>query len=294
MAGMNDILSMDRLPAMPAALAQAIPLLLDPNSELGALEKVIRQDQTLTAAVLRLANSALHGSPGKHFDLRRAMARLGRDKLRRCLLEQQVSGVVAGENAAFGLERGALWRSSLAGAIAAEELAREHGFEDPSLAFLCGLLRDIGKLALNVKFGAEYLPLISSTVHDGCSFTEAEHAALGFDHAQVGAALIRKWHMPERIAGAIEWHHGPPAPGPKHDTLFDIVHAADVIARWAGLGVGVDGLEYRLAEHVRVGLKLDRRSAERDIALVWNKLAEAEESLSQPAPPLDRQQGAAA
>lgn len=294
MASMNDLLSMDALPAMPAALARAIPLLLDPDSELSTLENVIQQDEALTAAVLRLANSALHGTPGKLSNLRQAMARLGRDKLRRCLLEQQVSGVIGGENAAFGLQRGSLWRSSLAGAIAAEELAREHGFEDPSLAFLCGLLRDIGKLALNVKFGAEYLPMISAHARDGRSFTEAERAALGFDHAQIGAALARKWRMPERIAGAIERHHEPPASGPKHDTLFDIVHAADVIARWAGLGVGVDGLEYRLAEHIRVGLKLDRRSAEREIALVWDKLREAEESLNQLAPTLPRQQGAAA
>ncbi len=291
MAGMNEILTMDRLPAMPAVLARAIPLLLNPDSESAAIEKVIRQDEAMTAAVLRLANSALHGCSGKHFDLRQSMARLGRDKLRRCLFEQQVSGLVGGENAAFGLQRGAMWRSSLAGAIAAEELAHEHGFDEPSLAFVCGLLRDIGKLALNVKFGDEYLSTISLHTDDGCSFTEAEHSALGFDHAQLGAALARKWRMPERIAAAIEWHHEPPADAQRHDMLFDIVHAADAIARWAGLGVGVDGMEYRLAEHVRTGLKLDRRSAEREIVLVWEKLREAEDSLSLPAP---RSQGAAA
>ena len=285
MAGMNDILNIDRLPAMPAALAKAIPLLLDPDSSWDALEKVLRQDESLTTAVLRLANSVLFGAPGKHFDLRGSMSRLGRDRLRRCVLEQQVSTVVGGDNAAFGLQRGAMWRSALGGAIAAEELARRHAPDEAGLAFICGLLRDIGKLALNVHFGDSYFAQVSRHEQTGVSFIEAERAGLGFDHAQVGAALARKWRLPVRVASAIERHHNPPAPaGTDHDVLFDIVHAADVICRWAGLDVGVDGMEYRLAEHVRTGLKLDRRSAETEIALVWDRLREAEAALSAPAP----------
>jgi HD-like signal output (HDOD) protein len=281
MAGMNDILTIDRLPAMPAALARVIPLLLDPTAEWDALERVMRRDEALTAAVLRLANSARFGAPGRHFDLRRAIQRLGRDELRRCVLEQQVSSVVSGDNEAFGLQRGAMWRSALGGAIAAEELARRHAPQETSLAFVCGLLRDIGKLALNVKYGAGYIAMISTHASEGRSFIEAERVALGFDHAQVGAALARRWSLPERVAGSIETHHLPPPPGPGNDVLFDIVHAADTIGRWAGLGVGVDGMEYRLAEHVRQGLTLDRPSAEREIAVVWEKLREAEESLGE-------------
>jgi putative nucleotidyltransferase with HDIG domain len=282
MASMNDILSVDRLPAMPAAMAKLIPMLLDPKTEWDALEKVVRQDEAMTAAVLRLANSVMYGSAGKQFDLKRAMPRLGRDTLRRCVLQQQVSGFSAGDNAAFGLQRGAMWRSALGGAIVAEKLARDGGSVDPSLAFMCGLLRDIGKLALNVAFGAEYLPMVSAQAADGRSFIEAEQLALGFDHAKVGAGLARKWKLPERLVLAIQTHHAPPLPSePGHDVLFDIVHAADTICRWAGLGVGVDGLEYRLAEHVRAELKLDRRTAEREIAMVWEKLREAEESLGE-------------
>lgn len=290
MASMNDILSMPRLPAMPATLARAIPILLDPASDWAALERIVRQDAALTAAILRLANSALFGTPGKQFDLRPAMTRLGRDALRRFLLEQQISSVVDGDNIAFGLQRGALWRSSLAGALAAEELARQHAFDQPALAFVAALLRDIGKLALNVRYGESYTPLIARHAKFGLSHAQAERAALGFDHAQLGAALARKWNLPGRVADAIEFHHEPPPPGPRHDPLFDLVHAADAIARWAGVGIGNDGLDYALADHVRQRLQLDRKTTEADIALVWHHLCAAEESLASAA----RTQGAAA
>lgn len=275
---MNDILVIENLPAMPTTMARLMPLLLDPASEWSEIEKVVRQDEALTVAVLRLANSVRFGAPGRQFDLRSSMSRLGRETLWRRALEQQVSGVLAGAVAAMGLRRGEMWRSALGGAIAAEALAIEHRTGDASLAFTCGLLRDIGMLALDAKFGEGYFAMVTAHGHEGGSFVEAEHEALGFDHAQVGAALARRWRLPERVARAIERHHEPPPPGARHDMLFDIVHAADTISRWAGLGVGLDGMDYRLAEHVRTQLKLDRRSAEREIVLVWEKLREAEES----------------
>jgi putative nucleotidyltransferase with HDIG domain len=277
MASMNEILNLRSLPPVPAALGRALSVLLDPASDWAALEKAVRPDPALTAAVLRLANSVRFGVPGRQFDLRASMSRLGRDNLRHCVLEQQVGGVINGANAAFGLQRGALWRSSLGGAIAAEDLARNHAPKDAGLAFVCGLLRDLGKLALDAQYGEAYWEEVSRQRTPGRPFIEAERAALGFDHSQIGAALARKWQLPERIARAIETHHAPPPIGPDHDTLFDIVHAADVVARWAGLGVGMDGLEYTLAEHVRESLHLDRRSAERQIVLVWEKLREEEE-----------------
>lgn len=289
MANLNDVLVIENLPAMPATMARLMPLLLDPESGWSEIEKVVRQDEALTVSVLRLANSVRYGAPGRQFDLRSSMSRLGRETLWRQALQQQVSGVLSGAVAAMGLRRGEMWRSALGGAIAAEALATEHGTGDAGLAFTCGLLRDIGMLALDAKYGSSYFDMVTSHGFEGCAFVEAEHEALGFDHAQVGAALARRWRLPERVARAIERHHEPPPPGARHDILFDIVHAADTIARWAGLGVGLDGMDYRLAEHVRTGLKLDRHSAEREIVLVWEKLREAEEMAG-----AESRQGAAA
>lgn len=290
MASLSDILSPDRLPAMPAAMARVLPMVLDHESDLLDLENVIRTDEALTAAVLRMANSAMYGVSGQQFDLRRSIARMGRYPLQRCVLQQQTSQLLAGDNDAFGLQRGATWRSSLAGAIAAEELAREHSPDDVPLAFVCGLMRDIGKLALNVTFGKDYLSLTAAHHCAGRSFVEVELDALGFDHALIGAALARQWCLPERIAAAIEWHHAPPAPGPAHDPLYDIVHAADMICLWAGPGLGIDGLDYRLAEHVRENLNLTRRSVEHLIAVVWQKMTDEEQALGTSG----EQQGAAA
>jgi HD-like signal output (HDOD) protein len=280
MAGMTDVISIKSLPAMPATLARALPILTDPKGDWNDLERIIRQDEAVTVAVLRLANSPRYGAPGRRFDLREALSRLGREAVRWTVLQQQVSTIVEGENKAFGLRRGEMWRSALAGAIAADELARTRAPATAPMAFTCALLRDIGKLALNAAYGNCYAAMLAAPAANavpGRSFTEAERSALGFDHAQVGGALARKWHLPPRIAACIEAHHNPPAPSePGHDQLFDAVHAADAIARWAGLGVGDDGMDYPLAPHVRAAFGLDRPFVERLVALVWERLAETE------------------
>ena len=290
MASLSDVLSPDHLPAMPAALAQAIPLVLDPESELSELERVIRTDEVLTTAVLRRANSSMYGVPGQEFDLRRSIARLGRYPLQRCILQQQCSQMLSGSNVAFDLQRGAMWRSALAGALAAETIAREYLPGEVPLAFMCGLVRDIGKLALNVTFGSDYLPLTAAHYRTGRSFVEIEMDAFGFDHALIGSALARQWGLPERVADAIEWHHAPPPPGPTHDPLYDVVHAADMICLWAGTGLGIDGMDYQLAPHVRDSFNLNRQSVEELIAAVWSKLTDEEEALGLSS----EQQGAAA
>ncbi len=285
MATLNDVLNVKALPAMAASMARLVPLLLDPASDWAAMERVIRQDEGLSADVLRLAHSGRYGAGSARFDLRAAMVRIGRDALRRHVLARQIAAMAPRENAAFGLRRGALWRSALGGAIAAEHLALRHAHDsDAGTAYFAALLRDIGKLALDLTFGAEYLPLVAAHAAEGRTFADAERRALGFDHAAVGAELARRWRLPDRVADAIQHHHAPPPPGPAHDTLFDLVHAGDVVCLWAGLGVGVDGLEYTLAEHVRTGLGLDRMSVEREITLVWERVGEAESLLAEQRP----------
>ena len=64
-----------------------------------------------------------------------------------------------------------------------------------------------------------------------------------------------------------------------HDSLFDIVHAADVICLWTGLATGCDGLQYQLADHVRTGILRRRDRAEGYMAEMWLSLRELEVAL---------------
>lgn len=248
------------------------------------LVPIVEMDEALSMAVMRLGNSAAFGTPGQRFSMREVAVRLGRRRLRALVMEQQTGPMFAKAGASFGMQRGALWRGALAGAFAAEGLAHEHGSVEPDLAFLCALLRDVGKIILDIHFGPSYLGKVKAELDAGAAFVEAERIAVGFDHAELGAALARRWRLPARVADAVRFHHDPPAGAPAHDPLFDIVHAADALCLWAGVSVGGDGLCYRFADHVRISLGLDREGAEERIITLCERLRQAEEELGIAAP----------
>lgn len=285
MADMNDILSrIERLPALPASVLQLTAMLTDGRAHLGELEAIARRDEALTAAILRCGNSARYGRPGRVFDLRESLVRLGGKTLLKLVLEHKVAGMFKDAGAAYGLMRGAMWRGSLGGAIATELLSDRIKSPDADVCFLCAMLRDVGKLALDAHYGPQYISLVSAHLRADRTFVEAERAALGYDHAALGAELASRWGLPQRLCDAIRHHHEPPENPPLHDNLFDLVHAGDIICLWAGLAVGYDGLQYRLAPHVRMRLRLDRHEAETDIAQTWARLRELEEFMFGSAP----------
>lgn len=294
MARLSELLErIDRLPALPATLLRLIPMLSSDKTTTDELLSLVQKDEALSMSVLRLANSAAFGAPGRTFSLKESVVRLGRRRLKSVVMEQQTAPMFARAGSSFGLQRGALWRGALAGAFGAEDLAQEHCPADAEMAFLCGLLRDVGKIVLDLHYGDSYLgevkvELARTPTGERASFVEAERRAIGFDHAQLGAELAQRWRLPERVVQAIRFHHEPPS-GEGRDALFDVVHAGDVLCLWAGLAVGGDGLCYRLADHVRLTLGLDRAQAESKIATMCDRLTQAEKELGMIAP-----QGAAA
>ena len=285
MANINDILNgLNGLAALPQTVLQITSMLSSDKASASELEQVARHDEALSMTILRWANSAVYGRPGCAFTLKQSIARLGNSTLLKIVLEQKTSAMFASAGAAYGLQRGALWRSAVGGAITAEALARRAKFDSPDLAFLCALLRYIGKLAFDGFYGPEYAGLVERHVRPDRTFIDAERAAFGFDHAELGAELARRWQLPDRIASCIAFHHAPPHEPPTHDALFDIVHAADIVSLWAGLAIGCDGMQYKLAGHVRLGLDLSRPVGEGLIASTWDKLRQTESLMAQPTP----------
>ncbi len=274
MATLNEtIASLDRLPALPATSARLVAMLAGGgvNADLREVEAIIRHDESIAASVLKLANSAACGVAGRSFSLTDAVRRIGTRKLAKIALETQVSGRLANAGTAYGLRRGALAESALGGAIAAETLARRSHL-DPELAFVAALLRDIGKLAIDAVAGPDALEVIAAQA-DARPFLMYEREAFGADHAELGAVLCERWGLPAEIVRTVRGHHEPTSD--PADPITDVVHAADCVARWAGLGLGCDGLLYPFNADVRERLGTTRDELESLVADVHSALAPA-------------------
>lgn len=242
------------LPATPIALARLMSALGDPDVEVEEIAKIVATDQALSLAVMKYANSAEQAGALRVASLKDALTRLGMQNLRRLVLAQQSALLFERASEGFALQPRSALQGALAGGIGADILARRVGDCDPSAAFTAGILRDCGKLAMDLLVGSEEL---ANALDSGAgeSIPEREREAFGFDHAEAGAALAKLWGLPEELCLAIRFHHEPAgAPG---NRLVQLVHCGDMAAAQLGYGVGLDGLTYTFDEEVCAEVGLD-------------------------------------
>jgi len=260
----------DHLPALPQVATKVIRLTDDLNTTPEDLSRVITQDQSLTAKVLKMANSAHYGFPRRIATIKEAVVLLGYNAIRNLVLAASVSRLLESEVEGYTLPRGELWRHSIACAQGARIIAHKVGFRSYELAYITGLLHDIGKVVLKHYMSEAYQQIIEQVKSEEIPFMIAEAQVLGFDHAQVGGLIADKWNLPVELVEAIVYHHNP-GQVKQNPYLPAIVHLADALSLMLGVGVGTDGLVYPLDEKAMELLHFDQGLME----LVMDQLADS-------------------
>jgi putative nucleotidyltransferase with HDIG domain len=215
-----------QLPALPRAAAEALAMLRDEDSGADDCARIIGTDQALTARVLRLANSAFYGVPGRVSSVNRAVQMLGKRTLRGALTTVALSGQFSAIRCE-GFRFDGFWRHTIGTAIGAEAIARTRSLDDET-AFTAGVLHDIGRLALAAHFPHETAAMLELARAHDLPWLEAERLALGTDHAAVGAAIASQWNFPAAVQAAIAAHHLPQQDG-NAAGMADVIHVADAI-----------------------------------------------------------------
>ncbi len=215
------------LPSLPAVVTKIIAAVDDPRSSIARLNELISQEPALAARMLRLANSAYFGRRNGMVSLPQCALVLGFNTIRSLALSASVHRMIAAAGTR-SFQPQEFWRHSLGVGVGGRLLARAAG-RDAEAAMSAGLVHDIGKLVLDVVAPAEY-EQAQAAAREGQPPAEAERAALGADHGEVGGWLAVKWKLPEAVTAAIAHHHGPPAAPAEHRPLVCLVALADALA----------------------------------------------------------------
>src|SRR5690349_8186961 len=138
-----------RIPAFPPVVLRVIDLLSNEQTEMAALVREIASDATLSAQVLRLANSPLFGLAAEVDTVHHAVVTLGFSRVQALVMAVATSNYMRGAMRTEALQK--CWRHTVASAVLCRELARAAGI-NPDRAYSLGLLHDIGRLGLLVAF----------------------------------------------------------------------------------------------------------------------------------------------
>ena len=244
-----QILNSKDLPTIPVLLARILAVVDGERSSTRELVEVMQRDQALTGRVLRLANSGFFGFAREVASLPRAVMLLGFASVRSLALGVKIWETLAGH----GLSLADLWEHSALVGAAARLIAHHTRTGEPEEVFTAGLLHDMGRAILNLRFPAEYGQVASGT--EG-TLMERERATFGIDHAQAGAWLAEAWALPTAIVESAARHHEAIVPG-RALTTPTIVNLANRLVRWTDLDAGaIDPEAERLLGDEGVGLTL--------------------------------------
>ncbi len=259
----------DSLPTLPAIATKLLSLTTRDDSHVREVIDLVSSDQALTAKILSLCRRAYRGVRNDVLTIEKAVLLLGFNAIRSAVLSLKVfevfdaprpdawrdpqtgqlaPGASSDDDPIHGpqepgarFDRANFWRHCLAVGIASELIVAAHP-NDPQLtaseAFVCGLLHDVGKLALDYMLPKSFARVIELTELNQGNISNLERRIIGLDHHTAGKRLAEQWQLPDMIRDCI-WLHGSTydsVPKLPHRRMIGLVSLADLLARRNHLG----------------------------------------------------------
>lgn len=224
------------LPPAPRVLIELLALLRQEDVDSSKVVTVIGVDPGLTANVLQLCNSAYFATATPADDLNEAVMRLGFNQVYQLVAAVVGARTMSGAQPGYGINKGELWRHSVAAAVAAQLIARHLG-ESESIVYTATLLHDVGKIVLSEALEYAYTRVLSKTDQTQQSLLDSELELLGVQHAEVGGRLLARWKFPATLVDAVTFHHTPNEAGP-NARLASHVYLGNMLAHFMGIGFG--------------------------------------------------------
>ncbi len=226
-------------PSVPLVLTRIIQILADNASSAKQLEELILHDPSLSARILRLANSAFYSFRYEVRTISHAITLLGLD-----VVKSLAIGVSIFESFTQGMRKEAalingLWMHSFGTALLAQEIWNRSGDrKEGEFAFLCGLLHDLGKVVFFKNYAARYAQMfVQEKAENGPEIAVLEVEQFGIDHAAVGAILAKQWGLPPDLASVIGEHHAALA---SEIQMVAAVSLADILSKKHEIGYSGD------------------------------------------------------
>ncbi|MDZ4684525.1 MAG: GGDEF domain-containing protein [Planctomycetaceae bacterium] len=198
----------NRLPTLPSVAIRLLELTKNPDSEIRDVIAAVKADPAISAKLIKAANSSLFGVRCEVKSVDRAVPLIGTTVATSMALSFSLTDATFSRGPLRDHYQ-AYWRQSLIHAVAAEILAKRTAPHESGDYFLCGLLLDLGQLAILKAIGPEYAPVLESATADGLALHEREAQQLGFTHVEIGSKLMEHWKLPDAMIDAVRQHHAP-------------------------------------------------------------------------------------
>ena len=236
---------LEQLPTLPAVAIKLLEITADETSSSGEVVELLESDQSLATLILKIVHRADLGVRGQVDSIGRAVALLGFEAIRSAVLSLSVFQTFSTKNEASNFSRDDFWKHAVAVACCAELLAAGSRdvpgvtrIEAPE-AFICGLLHDLGKVALDAVLPKSFSRVVEATDLLRNNIADLERQVIGLDHMVVGKRLAERWQLPVNVRDCIWLHGQTPEALPatvRNARLVNLITLADTLVREQHIG----------------------------------------------------------
>lgn len=197
--------TLEELPLLPTVVVRLLALDVNDDEFFEKVLKLSEDDPTFAMRVIKLSNSASSSPISSISTLQDAVVRLGPKAIAGLITSMAVMRVflptTQGEKN--------LWIHSIQTAVAARAIAKLTPTlkANPEQAYLCGLLHDIGRFVIFDKSSGDLNIVEESNWESPKQLVDTETDIYGFNHAQLGEKVCKKWRLPDIVTRVVKNHH---------------------------------------------------------------------------------------
>ncbi|MBU3017563.1 HDOD domain-containing protein [Paraglaciecola agarilytica] len=189
---------------LPDSVTKIKQLIDDGSASINEVAEVINYDPAVAAQILKIANSALYKFPTVITTVSKAIQVIGTDSVYDLVLAYGISHAFKDMNEGE-VDFSVFWELGVSCGLLAKYIAQETSAKNPDKMFVCGLLHNIGELAV-LQIEPDTAAKCSSFTTQNCPVTlQTEH--LGVTYAEISAELLKLWGIPSEIYGPIAHQH---------------------------------------------------------------------------------------
>jgi HD-like signal output (HDOD) protein len=220
------------LPAGPRLVVELGQAIRDPQVDASAVTALLRQDSALVARLLRMANSPFYARSEPAGSIEEALACIGFREVHRLVGAVAATQLAEQRLRFYGMDGARLRANALCTGLIMEELAELAG-EDPRSCYTVGLLRSVGKMALELLARADSsaVPFAESGETELDTW---EHRMWGMTNCEVAQRILEYWRLPHETVIAIRHHYRPEQ---KHNPVIHLLSLATGSAEHRCLGL---------------------------------------------------------
>ncbi len=203
-------------------------VLIENDASIVEIEKLLMKDQALSAAILRIVNSAFYNV--KTGSLKKAITYIGLTHIKSIAFTAGIS-----YNKALDINLAKSYQlfskhSLLTNKICNQVYPKLFSKEMPSDSTCVGLLLEIGRVVLMSNFPKQYKKIISLEGIDKRPLYQLEKEILGIAYHEMSSYLLNWWGLPYCLIEATLYHHSPLEDNVINKELTSVLHLANYYA----------------------------------------------------------------